>query len=143
MEITPRQIDLVQSSAEALDPLLDDFAAAFYARLFDQHPGVRPMFVADPAAQSAKLATELRRLASALGDPERFARQVRTLGRRHHGYGVVPAHYDVVGAVLVETFQDQLGAAFTPELQAAWTVAYAHVAAQMVAAAAAAEPVPA
>ena len=94
-------------------------------------------------AQSAKLATELRRIVSALRDPERFARQVRTLGRRHHGYGVVPAHYDVVGAVLVETFQDQLGAAFTPELQAAWTVAYAHVAAQMVAAAAAAEPVPA
>jgi hemoglobin-like flavoprotein len=133
--------DLVQSSAEALDPHLDGFAAAFYARLFAQHPGVRQMFHVDPGVQFARLATELRRIVSALRDPDRFVRQVRTLGRRHHGYGVVPAHYDVVGAVLVETFEDQLGAAFTADLRAAWTVAYAHIAAQMVAAGA--EPVPA
>jgi nitric oxide dioxygenase len=134
MEITPRQIDLVQSSAEALDPQLEPFAAAFYARLFSRHPGVRSMFLVEPAVQSARLATELRRIVSALRDPERFARQVRTLGSRHRGYGVVAAHYDVVGAVLVETFEDQLGDAFTSELRAAWTVAYAHIAAQMVAA---------
>lgn len=141
MEITPRQVDLVESSAEALDPLLEGFAAAFYARLFTQYPGLRPMFTSDTGAQSGRLAAELRRIVSALRDPERFARQVRTLGSRHRTYGVVPAHYDVVGAVLIETFQDQLGDTFTPELQAAWTVAYAHIAAQMVAASA--EPVPA
>ena len=141
MEITPRQVDLVQSSAEALDPLLEGFAAAFYARLFSQHPGLRPMFLSETGVQSGRLAAELRRIVSALRDPERFARQVRTLGSRHQANGVVPAHYDVVGAVLIETFRDQLGDAFSPELQAAWTVAYAHVAALMVAASA--EPVPA
>ena len=66
---------------------------------------------------------------------------MRTLGRRHRGDGVVPAHDDVVGAVLVGTSEDQLGAAFTAELRAARTVPYAHVAAQMVTAGA--EPVPA
>jgi hemoglobin-like flavoprotein len=43
----------------------------------------------------------------------------------------VASHYDVVGSVLIATFVDVLGPAFTPELQAAWTAAYGHVAATM------------
>jgi len=131
MEITQQQIELVESSATAVDPVLEGFSAAFYARLFSQHPGLRPMFLGDPGAQAAKLATELRRIVSALRDPERFARQARTLGDRHRRYGVVAPHYDIVGSVLIATFLDVLGPAFTPELQAAWTVAYATVAATM------------
>lgn len=131
MEITERQIELVETSAAALDPLLDGFAAAFYARLFTRHPGVRPMFVGDPDVQAKKLATELRRIVSALRDPERFARQVRALGERHRRYGAVAGHYEAVGAVLIDTFTDVLGPQFTPELRAAWTAAYTHVAAQM------------
>ena len=131
MEITQQQIELVESSAAAVDPVLEGFAAAFYARLFSQHPEVRPMFQADPGAQAAKLATELRRIVSALRDPERFARQVRTLGERHLRYGVEASHYDVVGSVLIATFLDVLGPDFTPELEAAWTAAYGHVAATM------------
>ncbi len=127
MEITQQQIELVESSAAAVDPVLEGFAAAFYARLFSQHPGLRPMFLEDPGAQATKLAAELRRIVSALRDPERFARQVRTLGERHLRYGVVASHYDVVGWVLIATFADVLGPAFTPELEAAWTVAYAQV----------------
>lgn len=134
MEITPRQIELVETSAAALDPLLEGFAAAFYARLFTRHPEVRPMFRSDPAKQAGKLATELRRIVSALRDPERFSRQVRTLGDRHRGYGAEAGHYDAVGGVLLDTFADELGPQFTPELRAAWTAAYTHVAAQMLAA---------
>ena len=36
------------------------------------------------------------------------------LGVRHAGYGVQPAHYDTVGAALLDTLQTGLGAAFTP-----------------------------
>ena len=140
MEITPRQIELVETSATAIDPLLEGFAAAFYARLFTEHPEVRPMFATDPGAQAGKLATELRRIVSALRDPERFSRQVRTLGDRHRRYGVVPHHYDVVGAVLIATFIDVLGPAFTPELQDAWTAAYGEIAALMIEASELAEP---
>jgi nitric oxide dioxygenase len=143
MEITQHQIELVESSAAAVDPVLEGFSAAFYARLFSGHPGLRPMFLEDPGAQAGKLAAELRRIVSALRDPERFARQVRTLGARHRRYGVVAGHYDVVGSVLIATFEDVLGPVFTPELKAAWTVAYAHVAATMLEASEASEGAPA
>ena len=140
MDITSRQVELVETSAETIDPLLEGFAAAFYARLFTEHPGLRPMFTADPGSQAKKLAAELRRIVSALRDPDRFTRQVRTLGERHRAYGVVPAHYEAVGAVLIATFVDVLGPAFTPELQEAWTVAYGAVAALMIEASAVTEP---
>ena len=140
MDITPRQIELVETSAATIDPLLDGFAAAFYARLFTEHPGLRPMFTTDPGGQASKLAAELRRIVSALRDPDRFRRQVRTLGERHRAYGVEPHHYDVVGAVIIATFIDLLGPAFTPELQEAWTVAYGQIAALMIEASAMAEP---
>ncbi len=131
MDITPRQVELVEQSAAAVDDILDDFAAAFYARLFTEHPSVRHMFHDDPGVQAAKLATELRRIVSALRDPDRFARQVRTLGERHGRYGVQAGHYDVVGATLLATFADSLGDAFTPELREAWGAAYGLVASLM------------
>ena len=63
MTITPAQIDLVQESAAAVDHVLEPFAAAFYDRLFREHPAVRPMFPTDPEVQATKLAAELRRQA--------------------------------------------------------------------------------
>ena len=132
MTITPRQIDLVQESAAAVDHVLEPFAAAFYDRLFQEHPAVRPMFPTDPEVQATKLAAELRRIVGALLAPERFAKQVRSLGARHQAYGAQPAHYAAVGAVLLATFADQLGDAFTPELHDAWAAAYGTIAALMI-----------
>jgi hemoglobin-like flavoprotein len=132
MTITERQIDLVRSSAAAVDAALEPFAAAFYTKLFARHPDVRPLFPEDTREQADKLAAELRRIVAALQAPARFEKQVRTLGERHVRYGAEPAHYDAVGAVLLETFADQLGERFTPELREAWAAAYFTIAALMI-----------
>lgn len=132
MTITPAQVDLVQQSAAAVDHALEPFAAAFYDRLFREHPSVRPMFPTDTEVQATKLAAELRRIVGALLAPERFAKQVRSLGARHQAYGAQPAHYEAGGAVLLATFHDQLGDAFTPELHDAWAAAYGTIAALMI-----------
>ncbi len=60
---------------------------------------------------------------------------VRELGRRHAGYGVTEAHYDTVGAALLWTLEQGLGASFTPEVRAAWASAYGVLAGAMKAAA--------
>ena len=132
MTITARQIELVRTSAAAVDAALEPFAAAFYRRLFTEHPAVRPLFPEDTAEQAAKLAAELRRIVGALESPARFERQVRTLGERHVRYGAEPPHYEAVGQVLLATFADQLGEAFTPELHDAWAAAYGTIAALMI-----------
>ena len=132
MTMTARHVDLVRTSAAAVDGVLEPFAAAFYRRLFTDHPAVRPLFPEDSAEQAAKLAAELRRIVAALEAPVRFERQVRTLGERHNRYGAEPAHYDAVGGALLATFAEQLGDAFTPELHDAWAAAYGTIAALMI-----------
>ncbi|KAJ1451752.1 globin-like protein [Pelagophyceae sp. CCMP2097] len=58
------------------------------------------------------------------------------LGLRHKGYGVLAVHYDVVGQALLQTLADGLGAAFTPEVKAAWTTTYGIVSSTMISGAA-------
>ena len=43
---------------------------------------------------------------------------------RHVGYGVKAVHYATVGAALLWTLEKGLGPSWTPELAAAWTLAY-------------------
>ena len=136
MTITPRQVDLVCESAAAVDVILEPFAAAFYTRLFERRPDIRRLFTSDPQVQAQKLAAEPRRIVSALRDPDRFRRQVRTLGARRARYGAEAEHYDAVGAVLLDTFHAELGAAFTAQLHDAWAAAWATIAADMLAASA-------
>jgi nitric oxide dioxygenase len=60
---------------------------------------------------------------------------VQALGVRHAGYGVTSAHYDTVATALLWTLGQGLGDGFTPEIEAAWVVAYAVLATTMQAAA--------
>ena len=49
---------------------------------------------------------------------------LKDLGKRHAGYGVVDAHYPVVGQALLETLSDAMGEKFTPEVEGAWKEIY-------------------
>lgn len=44
------------------------------------------------------------------------------MGKRHVGYGVTKALYDIVGAALLDTQAKGLGDDFTPETEEAWTI---------------------
>jgi hemoglobin-like flavoprotein len=66
---------------------------------------------------------------------------VQDLGRRHVVYGVRPEHYDTVGAALLQTLEQGLGAAFTPEVKQAWAVVYGVLAKTMKDAAYVGQPV--
>jgi hemoglobin-like flavoprotein len=58
---------------------------------------------------------------------------LQQLGQRHVRYGVQAAHYDVVGAVLLWTLRQHLGAQFTAEVEDAWLAAYTFIATTMLA----------
>ena len=63
--------------------------------------------------------------------------EVTSLGQRHERYGARDADYETVGAALLWTLEQGLGAAFTPEVRGAWAQAYDLLATTMKAAAAA------
>lgn len=133
--MTPRQIELVQSTWKDVDAIADTAAQLFYGRLFGLDPSLQPLFRGDMREQGRKLMMMIGTAVKGLSDLERLLPAVQALGRRHAGYGVQPAHYDTVAAALLWTLGQGLGPAFTPEVKAAWTETYLTLAGAMKAAA--------
>jgi hemoglobin-like flavoprotein len=134
--MTPRQIELVRSSFAAVEPIADIAATIFYRRLFDLDPAVRELFAAtDMAAQRRSLMQTLTVVVRALDRLETIVPAVEALGRRHGGYGVRPEDFETVGAALLDTLEEGLGASFTTETRDAWAAAYGILASVMIGAA--------
>lgn len=125
------QIQLVQESFEKVKPIANVAADLFYGRLFELDPSLRPLFKDDMSEQKHHLMTTLAFAVSGLAKPDRILTAVRQLGIRHVGYGVQTHHYDTVGAALLWTLGQGLGAAFTPEVEEAWTMVYGLLASTM------------
>lgn len=128
-------VKLVQQSFEKLVPIADQVGPLFYAQLFARSPELRPMFAADIAPQAKKLTQMLAVVVKNLDKLDIVMPAVVGLARRHNGYGVVDAHYGMVGTALLATLERGLGEAFTPEVKRAWTAAYTALAGAMMAAA--------
>ena len=128
-------IDLVQQSWALVAPIAPQAANLFYANLFALDPALQPMFKGDMHAQGKKLMQMIGAAVGKLDDLGTLVPILQGLGRRHGGYGVVPAHYAVVGAALLKTLSEGLGAEFTPATKQAWTDVYGVIAETMIEAA--------
>ncbi len=135
-----RQIELVQETFAQVVPISDQAAALFYGRLFEIAPEVQPLFTGDMAEQGRKLMTTLGVVTRGLDDLGELLPVAGKLAERHVGYGVLPEHYEPVGAALLWTLGQGLGDGFTPEVEAAWTITYTALAAAMIEAAYDTEP---
>lgn len=119
-----QQIELVKQSYALVDPIAETAAALFYGRLFELDPSLRPLFHGDLETQGQKLMASIKLVVMGLEKPETILPAVRSLGQRHHGYGVQNSHYATVGAALLWTLEQGLGDVFTAEVKDAWTAAY-------------------
>ena len=119
------QIELLETSFQAIAPRGEEFVTAFYERLFTQFPQTRAFFATtDMKEQRKKLLGALLLVIQNLRKPEVLTSALAGLGQRHVTYGVRPEHYPIVGAVLLETFADLLGERWTPAYHDAWAQAY-------------------
>jgi len=129
--MTPKQIDLVQTSWEKCVPIADQAAALFYGKLFELDPELKPLFKTDIKEQGKKLMTMITVAVRGLNDLGKLVPAVQDLGRRHVGYGVRDEHYQTVGIALLWTLEQGLGSGFTPEVKEAWTETYTVLATTM------------
>lgn len=137
-----QQIQILQQSFRLVDPIAETAASLFYSRLFELDPSLRPLFRSDLKSQGEKLMSSIKLVVIGLGNPERIVPAVRSLGKRHAGYGVQPEHYAIVGQALLWTLEKGLGTAYTPEVEAAWVSAYGLLSGLMQEAAAETDEVP-
>ena len=136
------QIELLETSFQAITPCGEEFVTAFYERLFTRYPQTRAFFAStDMKEQRKKLLGALALVIQNLRKPEVLTSALQGLGQRHVSYGVLPEHYPIVGAVLLETFADLLGERWTPAYHEAWAQAYEAVCALMLQGASVSTPV--
>ncbi|HEY4188385.1 MAG TPA: globin family protein [Polyangia bacterium] len=130
--MTPEKKLLVQQTFAQVVPIADQAAALFYGRLFELDPSLRALFKTDLGEQGKKLMQTIGYCVGKLNVLDEIVPAVKDLGRKHAGYGVKEASYDTVGAALLWTLDKGLGAAFTPDVKAAWTEVYTILAATMI-----------
>jgi hemoglobin-like flavoprotein len=122
--MTPKQVELVQSTWKMVLPISDTAAELFYGKLFDADPALKALFKGDMKAQGRKLMQMIGTAVNGLANLGSIVPAVQDLGRRHVKYGVKDKDYDTVAGALVWTLGQGLGEKFTPEVKDAWVAAY-------------------
>ncbi|MFZ3184064.1 MAG: globin family protein [Pseudomonas sp.] len=128
-------ITLVQDSWQQVAAIAPQAAELFYQNLFDADPSLKPLFKGEMPEQGKKLMQMIGAAVGKLNDLPALVPILQGLGKRHAGYGVEDSHYQTVGAALLKTLDQGLGADFTEEVKNAWTAVYTVMADVMVAAA--------
>lgn len=119
------EVELLESSFDAIKPLATEFVSSFYENLFTANPEAKPLFEhTDMAAQKSMLLNSLVMVVENLRKPDVLDGKLRGLGARHVKYGALPEHYPLVGGALLTTFEQYLKEKWTPEVKQAWVGAY-------------------
>jgi hemoglobin-like flavoprotein len=124
--MTPKQADLIRHSFDAIWPVRRQVAGLFYRRFFELSPDAQRLFPipSDMERQHLKLMDMIAAIVGALDKRELFQSIITHTGRQHAHFGVTPLHFVAFGDALIWCLEEQFGAAFTPELRAAWITLY-------------------
>ena len=127
--------DALKHSWEQVAKSGDEVPLYFYSHLFLSHPQLRAMFPITMSQQRDRLVGALGQIVSRVDQLDEVTPFIQQLGRDHRRFSVVAEHYNAVGASLLATLKQFLGAAWTEELAADWAAAYGVIARVMVEAA--------
>ena len=129
--MTSDQIELVRTSFARIQPVVEEAAVLFYARLFERDPSLRPLFHTDIREQGHKLMDIIGFAVDGLDAVEKLTPTLRELGVRHLHYGVTEGNYDVVGDALLWTLRKALKDEYTDEVNEAWAALYSFLSESM------------
>jgi hemoglobin-like flavoprotein len=131
MSLTPRQVEVLQTSFRILEPLGTTAADLFYRRLFELEPSVVPLFKGNMQDQGRKFMQVMALAVGGMPNLPTLGPLIQQLGVRHAIYGVEPAHYDAVREALLWAVARVLQDAYTDEVRDAWASGYAALAGVM------------
>ena len=131
VELTPQHAQLVSATLPLLGAHIDEITAAFYQRLFANHPELlRNLFNRGNQAQGAQqraLAASIATFATHLVDPElpHPTALLSRIGHKHASLGITADQYPIVHEHLFAAIVAVLGAeTVTEEIAAAWDRVY-------------------
>ncbi len=130
--MTPDQIEHVRGTWVLATVNPPAMTRLFYATLFRIDPSCKELFVGDLEMQGRKLASTLNFVVASLDDLDKLVPTAQELARKHLEFDVTQEQYASVGAALLETLRQLLGANFTSEHHEAWTAVYGVLAEVMI-----------
>lgn len=130
--LTEEVMTTVESTAPILQEHGLEITSHFYDSLFEKHPEVRSMFSSETGLQAERLAGAVLAYAKNIRNLDALGPAVQKMAAAHVNAGVQAAHYDVVGAQLLESIDIVLGGVDQSILDA-WGAAYGQLASIMIA----------
>ncbi|MFD8414959.1 globin domain-containing protein [Streptomyces sp. HUAS TT3] len=135
---------ILKSSFAVVERRAEHAVKYFYSHLFWHNPALRALFPSsahDMQRQRDRLFAALTHVIAHL-EHESLLPYLHDLGRDHRKFLARPEHYAAVGASLLASLAEASGAAWTPDVEKAWSEAYQVIADAMTAGAAAGEDPP-
>jgi NAD(P)H-flavin reductase/hemoglobin-like flavoprotein len=127
---------LLKESWVLVEEQREEVSGYLYAHMFLTDPKLRDLFPAQMNGQRDRLLEAILAATQIIEDPERLDEYLRSLGRDHRKYHVLPEHYDTMGEALVTALRKCAGDQWTVEYNQAWREAYQVIAERMQAGAA-------
>ncbi|ODT99334.1 MAG: flavohemoprotein [Pseudonocardia sp. SCN 72-86] len=103
----------------------DELGRHFYATLFHNAPETRDLFPVNMEVQRSRLLRALVHVVQMVDQLDELVPFLQQLGRDHRKFGVLTEHYGAVGGALLSAISTYAGAGWTPDVEKAWTDAYA------------------
>lgn len=125
--LTTDQLAVIHQTVPVLQQHGEDLTRHFYQRMFRENPEVKGLF--NPAhqhsgAQQRALAGAICAYAQHVDTPASLGDAVELIAQKHVSLGIRPEHYPIVGANLLASIREVLGAAATDDIIDAWATAY-------------------
>lgn len=115
-------VETLESSFVLLAPVAEDMINQFYTNLFEQYPGVIPLFENTTQKQQVqKLLGAIKLTIENLRNPDKLVPVLVAMGERHQGYGAEAAHYQAVAETLLGVMEEYAGDKWTQQINDAWT----------------------
>ncbi|EPY50116.1 nitric oxide dioxygenase [Schizosaccharomyces cryophilus OY26] len=131
-EMNDSQKQYIRSSIPILESSGVNITQAFYQRMLENYPEVRPYFNKAhqiSLSQPRILAFALLNYARNIDDLTPLSEFIDQIIVKHIGLQIKAEHYPIVGQCLLATMREMLGEdVATPEFLEAWTIAYGNLA---------------
>ena len=120
--------DIVKATAPVLQDKGVEITTRMYARMAEEQPKLKALFVNSRDGQADRLAAAVLAYAQNIEKLEALGPSIEAIAKKHVSAKVLPKHYPIVGQLLLAAMQDVLGDAINDEILEAWKEAYFYLA---------------
>ncbi|MCL1144317.1 globin domain-containing protein [Shewanella gaetbuli] len=128
MELTPQEIQLIQSSFAIIKAENINLSRTFYDHLFQMAPLVIPLFKTERAIQEKHFNEIFTTAVNKINQFESLRPLLFDLGVRHKNYNVKQAQFQVVKSALILSIQYELKDQSNTTIESAWANYYDNIA---------------